>query len=213
MQKQLTLEAMNVYKEISKTITDPETAQAMTATILISCDKGCVYTQGDFDIPNYETPAETAKPPAVSPEPVTEKKQESAEKAESMPEECPNPLKLDRNEVPPPEGKTETSHTALPSAKPKPVNNVKSLVDPHIPGQIMRTNHGQGRPLRSTAEEKLKGYDRRGLKWTVCGYHPIERIDYTAGDGRTFQLCALCGEYLNADGKRVATKNSEPGMG
>ena len=58
MLEQLGHENVTVFKGLKKALPDVDnnTIQSMTATIMIACDKGTVYTPGDFDIADYEAP-------------------------------------------------------------------------------------------------------------------------------------------------------------
>ena len=178
MLEQLGHENVAVFKRLKKELPNvpDETIQAITATIMISCDKGCTYVQADLDFPAETTPDAPAKQT-----PATEIKTNGQAPSGKTPEQIAQDVKERGGDQASPEQKAE----------------LERLAKLHGTAPVEFPNE-KGKALEEAA--KPEPFDKAIKKWVCCPACGSEDINKVSGDGRQWQGCSKDKIFLNADG-------------
>ena len=176
MLEQLGHENVTVFKGLKKALPDVDnnTIQSMTATIMIACDKGTVYTPGDFDIADYEAP-----------KPKTETKVEAPIGNGKTEEQIAQDVKERGGD--------------LPGVTPEQRAELERLAKMHNTAPVDHPNE-KGKELEKAAADAIEPYDEVAKKWICCPSCKSEDINKVSGDGRQWQGCSKDKIFLNADG-------------
>ena len=189
MLEQLGHENVTVFKGLKEALpgVPDDVIQSMTATVMIACDKGTVYTPGDFDIADYEAP-----------KPKTEAKAEAPIGNGKTEEQIAQDVKERGGDQASPEQKAE----------------LERLAKMHNTAPVDHPNE-KGKELEKAAADAIEPYDEVAKKWRCCPACKSEDINHVSGDKREWQGCNKDKIFLNADGtvkpyKRDA--NAQPGQ-